>query len=732
MRPFFPLNRTAVEPDSNHRVRFNTFELDLNNRELRRNGRRLKLQGQPIEVLAMLLERPGEVVTREQLRHRLWPEDTFVDFEHSVNSTVRRLREALGDSSENPRFVETLPRRGYRFIAPVGGWPGNGFKAAPLPNGAAVVPADNAVTAVSPAIDGRVPHSGRRHWLVVALATIAVLLIVLLIAWWRMPPAVPVVESVVQLTDDGQPKDSMVSDGSRIYFNEGTDLSGKIAQVSVHGGPTAPVETRVPRPFLTGISRDGSALLVVARPTGWPFYGGPLWWVPLPAGEPRRLGSFDARYADIFPDGRIVFGQSIQGKDPKGTDSDAEIFITDKDDSNPQKLLSFPGIIGDTLSVSPDGQRILFAHNRWPTPENPVHDGSVFEIAANGTRLREIREVSGNECCFAWTPDAKYLAYMSWNGEQSNIWLLPLQTGLFRRMGAPIRLTNGPLPYSLPYLSRDGKQIFVLGTKERGELARYDMKAGAFVPFLSGISATDPTFSRDGKWVAYASYPDRSLWRSRTDGSERMQLTFPPTEVRFPAISPDGTKVAFHNGNGDLFVISMEGGTPQKIRDNAIYATWSPDGNYLFFGHFLPPYQIEITDLRTGQNSTIPNPKDFASGFWLNQNTLVVRNRQNNNFVTFNLKTRAWADLTPGALGDIEHWIASPDDKYIYFTTAGAEPKVMRIRVGDRQLETITSLKDFHRAASPGAQINIAPDGSPIFTRDTGYQEIYALNIRWP
>jgi cholera toxin transcriptional activator len=108
-----------VKPESNHCVRFKTFELDLNSRELRRNGLRLKLQGQPLEVLAMVLERPGELVKRDQLRRRLWPEDTFVDFEHGLNSTIRRLREALGDRAENPRFIETLPRLGYRFIAPV-------------------------------------------------------------------------------------------------------------------------------------------------------------------------------------------------------------------------------------------------------------------------------------------------------------------------------------------------------------------------------------------------------------------------------------------------------------------------------------------------------------------------------------------------------------------------------------------------------------------------------------
>jgi len=100
-------------------IRFATLEVDLQSRELRKGGLKLKLQGQPFEVLAMLLEKPGEVVGREQLRERLWPTDTFVDFDHGVNTAINRLREALGDSADNPRFIETLPRRGYRFIAPV-------------------------------------------------------------------------------------------------------------------------------------------------------------------------------------------------------------------------------------------------------------------------------------------------------------------------------------------------------------------------------------------------------------------------------------------------------------------------------------------------------------------------------------------------------------------------------------------------------------------------------------
>ena len=114
-------------------------------------------------------------------------------------------------------------------------------------------------------------------------------------------------------------------------------------------------------------------------------------------------------------------------------------------------------------------------------------------------------------------------------------------------------------------MSRDGKQIFALGLKERGEVVRFDAKANEFVPFLSCISAFNPTFSRDGNWVAYTSYPDHSLWRSRPDGSDRLQLTYPPTQVYYAFISPDGKRVAYGNRKGEINVISLDGGPSERI-----------------------------------------------------------------------------------------------------------------------------------------------------------------------
>ena len=120
-RPHLRLGATlcAVRGNNSRIARFGVFEIDLNAGELRKGGVKLRLQGQPFQVLALLLERAGDVVTREELRQKLWPSDTFVDFDHSVNTAINKVREALGDSASSPRYVETLARRGYRFLAPV-------------------------------------------------------------------------------------------------------------------------------------------------------------------------------------------------------------------------------------------------------------------------------------------------------------------------------------------------------------------------------------------------------------------------------------------------------------------------------------------------------------------------------------------------------------------------------------------------------------------------------------
>jgi eukaryotic-like serine/threonine-protein kinase len=556
------------------------------------------------------------------------------------------------------------------------------------------------------------PVSGRRR-ISIAAAAVAIV-ICALIVWWRQPPAIPVVGAITQLTDDGEIKvngGKLVTDGSRIYFGEGTLGSYKIMQVAATGGPTAIIPTRLPNFQFTALSQDGSSLLGGAGDASVL----PLWTVPLPAGEPRRLGSLEVFDADFFPDGRILF---CKGKD---------LYIAEKDGSQPRKLLSAESFIAHS-TASPDGTRLTF------TVSSGRRSIAIYEAKADGSGLHPIVKTSdaGQVCCARWTPDGRYIVYQNRYEGRSDLWVFPMKSGLLHRSQQPVQLTNGPLSYRSPLPSRDGKQIFAVGMKSRGELVRYDANSKQFVPLLPGVAAFDPTFSKDGEWVAYTVYPDHTLWRSRSDGTEPLQLTFPPAQVFAPSISPDGKQVAYTTSAGAVRLISMDGGSPQTIAEKDSYgANWSPDGNLLVFSY---SGGIQLFDLRTGKRSVVPGPEGLNGVRWVAEDMLVAATGDHKKLVVFDVKTQRWSDLVSPTTGYVVNWAHSPDYKYVYYTTGGAEPMAFRVRLADRQVETITSLKGLPRATGPGGntEISVAPDGSPVFTRNTGAQEIYALTVKWP
>ena len=557
------------------------------------------------------------------------------------------------------------------------------------------------------------PVSGRsRIWIAAAAV---VILIGAFLVWWRQPPAIPVVEAVTQLTDDGEIKVNsgrLVTDGSRIYFGEGTTGTYRIMQVAATGGPTAIIPTRLPNFQFTALSQDGSYLLGAA---GDDFVL-PFWTIPLPAGEPRRVGSIEAFDADLFTDGRILYSK---GKD---------LYIAEKDGSKPRKLLSAEGPIADP-ATSPDGTRVTFTTRSGRRPL------AIYEANADGSDLHPIVKTSdaGQVCCARWTPDGRYILYQNRYESRTDLWALPMMSGLLHRSRQPVQLTNGPLSYRTAAPSRDGKQIFAVGMKPRGELIRYDVNSKQFLPMLPGIAAFAPTFSRDGEWVAYTSYPDHTLWRSRTDGTEPLQLTSPPAQVLGPPfISPDGKQVAYSTSAGAIRLISMEGGSPQTIVEKDSYgANWSPDGNLLVF---TDPGGIQLFDLATGKRSVVPGPAGLDGARWVAEDTLVAATGDHKKLVLFDVKTQRWSDLVAPATGYVVNRAHSPDYKSVYYTTGGAEPMVFRIRLADHQIETITSLKKLLLATGPGGgtQMSVAPDGSPVFARNTGTQEIYALTVKWP
>src|SRR5262249_14335057 len=258
----------------------------------------------------------------------------------------------------------------------------------------------------------------------------------------------------------------------------------------------------------------------------------PLWVLPVLGGSARRLGDVLANDGTWSPDGQKILYAA--GRD---------LYLAKGDGTEPRKLVTAGGLPRHTR-WSPDGTKLRFSIYN---PE--THLGSLWEVSAAGNNLHPLLPGWNNppaECCGNWTPDGKYFVFQSDREGMTNIWAIREQGGFFRKhSGEPVQLTGGPISVSAPVPSVDGKKLFVVGTQLRGELVRYDAKSGQFTPYLSGISAEHLSFSRDGQWLAYIAYPETTLWRSRVDGTSRLQLTFLPMRAILPHWSPDGKRIAF-------------------------------------------------------------------------------------------------------------------------------------------------------------------------------------------
>jgi len=685
-------------------VRFGIFEADLQTGELRKNGHKVPLQGQPFQVFAILLQHPGKLVTREELRLKLWPEDTFVDFDHGLNTAITKIRTALGDDADNPRFVETLPRRGYRFLVPVEWVTQDGHKPAPETIGTS-------------------PNSRR----LALVASLVCLLVAGAFVWVKLPssPPMPRVVNSVPITKDGLRKAEatvLVSDGTRLYFQEGSiELNTRLVQVSTQGGETAGIPVSLQNPIPFDFSQSHSELLLGAGEQTLPYGERPLWVLPLPAGAPHRLGDIFAHDACWSPDGRrLVFAN---GKD---------VFGAKADGSEVRKLASPDGSdFPSQIRFSPDGRRLRFS----------VVNGNevgVMEMAADGSGLHRLPIDGG--CCGRWSSDGKYYFYVI----DRDVWVLSEQRSLFGKIkiGTPAQLTFGPITYGPLTPSVNGKELFAVGVQPRVELIRYDRDSKQFVPFLGGISAGELEVSPDGQWVTYTTFPEFDLWRSKLDGSERLQLTFPPINAHEPRWSPDGKKILFTDFPSKILVIPADGGTPQQLMpsDHAEFTgagAWLPDGNSIVFGrHMGCPvsdnscWGIYRLDLKTQEVSNVPGSEGMLAARLSHDGHYLTASRMGQNKVMlYDLKTKRWSEL-PRAHGSI---VWSHNNQFVYLHHA-ADPsgaEVVRISVPDGKVQHILDLRGVNLGGPWPDWISLLPDDSPVLMLDKGIEEIYRLDLEY-
>jgi Tol biopolymer transport system component len=296
------------------------------------------------------------------------------------------------------------------------------------------------------------------------------------------------------------------------------------------------------------------------------------------------------------------------------------------------------------------------------------------------------------------------------------------------------------MSFDAPEPSLDGKRIFALGRQSRGELVQYDAKASQFVPFLSGISAARVTFSPDGRWVTYSTYPENVLWRSRADGSDKLELTYAPFVTWSAGWSPDGKQIVFVGAepgkNTGLYSVSAEGGAPQSLltgEHDLLFPNWTPDGKSIVFeesGDYKT--NIHSLDMKTRQVSSFPGSENMiAPAISPDGRYLAAATSDRQKLMLFDFTTQQWVELVRADVGGL-NW--SVDSKFLYFDSgSGSDPAVSRLRLADRKLERVASLKDFRRvifARYPWS--GLTPDGSPLLMRDIGSQEVYALDFETP
>jgi serine/threonine protein kinase/Tol biopolymer transport system component len=584
--------------------------------------------------------------------------------------------------------------------------------------------------------------AGKMRSAYLAAVGLLTILAIAAIVWFasRGPLPPPRVLSATQITSDNLPKDYIVTDGPRLYFVESVNERAVLSQVAAGGGEISHIPTPFANTFLHDVSPSRSEILVGSFSGEEAFLSSaetPMWIVPLPAGSPRRLSDIVAMDAVWSRDGQsLAFSHSN------------ELYLAQWDGTQPNKILALDGCCG-ALQFSPDAKRIRFT--RRVASEN-----RLFEVAIDGSGLRPVLpdsfHVAPGECCGRWNADGSYFFFVADRNGRPDIWAVPEKSGFLQRgRSVPVPITTGPLAYYAPAPALTGNRLFVPAEHQRAELQRFDSKSQQFVPFFDGISGGEIAFARDGKWAVWVSYPDSLVWRSRIDGSDKLQLTAAPSAASMPNWSPDARQIVYMctspgKATTQACIVSRDGGpieqipSPEgKMLDDP---QWAPDGKSLLFALYplgafgkSPDFSVVQYDLQTRKLSTLPGSQGMLGPRWSPDGRYIATfSADTKKALLCELSSGKWSELTTGIVLQYPNW--SPDSQHLVFEDIGSDgPEVDRVSIPTRRKERVILLKGIARVAMPESNVpwnGVAPDGSTLIMRDVGTRELYSLDLQLP
>lgn len=717
------------------RLAFGLYEANLRTGELWKAGIRIKMQGQPFKVLTALLERNGDVVTREELQQMLWGKDSIGDFDHSIGTAINKIREALGDTADNPRFVETLARRGYRFIAPISILPAPPAERAAVAALVTDEPAPEPVEHPLPSGPVAAPAPGSQAasklW-PVATAICAAAALALLALTLLRKPATPLLR-IEQLTRTGRIAPGMpameslpasATDGLRIFTPVISQGRSFLSQVDVHTGAvqSLSVPSEIASPTLGDLSPDGSTLLLRSHLS--PESEQPLWLVPTSGGSAQRLPNIQGHDATWMPDGKSILYASGN-----------QLLINRLQDGATSVFATLPGR-GFWLRWSPDGKLLRF------TLMDPIgHTLGLWEAGRDGKGVRQILvgwTKPSSECCGIWTGDGKAFVFQSNRGGSSDLWRLSGKSD-----SDPVRVTNGPLSFVAPVSPRTGSRIFFIGLETQSTLLTYDAGSRRFVPeqgFLANANRVE--YTRDGAKVTWNDAEGRQ-WRANADGSERIQVTPDSLQVFLGHWSPDGQRIALmarEPGKAwQIYLVPALGGElnhlPTGAR-NAADPSWSPDGAKIVFGRLSDvmgkeegPRALEVLDLQSQTVTPVPESDGLFSPRWSPDGRYIAGlSLDQGKLLLYDTAAKHWQTVAQTTAGDP---VWASDSKSLFFHASLAEMQpVYRYTLDGAKLEQIANLASFENGGTADYFFcGLTPANAPIVRARTGTGNLYTIDL---